>query len=50
MPVAEGLELGAREGLLWLIGSGTVTGGIAAYPKRNDMTDLIWHGQLVAKP
>lgn len=49
VPIAEGVDLGAWEALLWLIGSSTVDDGIASHPQSSRPLDLIWHGRIVAE-
>ncbi|MQA13707.1 MAG: helix-turn-helix domain-containing protein [Pseudonocardiaceae bacterium] len=45
VPVAEGLELGPWEVLLWLVGEGTITGS----PRNTVAMDLITEGRIAAE-
>ena len=49
VPVAEGVEVGAWEAVLWMIGSGTIGRGIASDRRSSVAMDLIWHGRVVAE-
>ena len=54
IPIADGVELDAWSTLLWLIGSGTLSGdskeeGVVSHPQGSQSLDLIWHGRVVAE-
>lgn len=50
VPIADGVELGAWEALLWMIGTNTINDGIISRPVRSSTElDLIWCGRWVAE-
>ena len=49
VPVAEGRTQDPWRVLLWLVGSGALTGEIASHPRSSTATDLIWCGRVVAE-
>jgi len=49
VPVVDGREIAPWEALLWLVGSGSIDGGIVSHPQGNKTLDLIWHGRVVAE-